>query len=368
MALDLPAIEPACPGLWRRIMRAVWRIGFLVLMIVVPAGEAGAAPPLVLPPATAATNDGGEALAAAAGGGLVGRPGPALRLHTIDGETIDLAKLYGRKPVYLKFWATWCAPCRAQMPAFEKEFESLGDKIEVVAVNTGFNDNVDTVKAYRQALGIRMPIVIDDGALAKALNLRVTPQHVVIGRDGRILHVGHLEDEKLHQAFDAAIRQEPGKASAGAAAERSFGLGERVSGIRITTLDGAAFPLVQASARSTVLMFFAPWCESYFVKTRPQSSRACRSVTAALSKADGARRLGIASGLWTTDADVADYKKSARIGAPLGLDSDGRLFRAFGVKQLPTVIRLDAEGRIAQRLDAGSPGFDAALGAMMKAP
>jgi thiol-disulfide isomerase/thioredoxin len=353
-------------------MRAAWRIGLLFLAIAIPAGEAGAAPRLVLPPATAATNDGGEELAVAAGGSLIGRAGPALRLHTIDGETIDLAKLYGRKPVYLKFWATWCAPCRAQMPAFEKEFESLGDKMQVVAVNTGFNDNADTVKAYRKALGIRMPIVIDDGALAKALNLRVTPQHVVIGRDGRILHIGHLEDEKLHQAFDTAIGQGAGKASGGAAAaEKSFRLGERPLGVEVAALDGVSIPLIPVPrpARSTVLIFFAPWCESYFTKTRPQSSKACRSVTAALSEKDsGARRLGIASGLWTTRADVADYGKSAGIGVPLGLDSDGQLFRTFGVKEIPAVIRLDSQGRIAEKLDAGSPNFDAALGAMMKTP
>ena len=51
---------------------------------------------------------------------LVGRPGPALTLRLVDGGTIDLASSYGRKPVYLKLWATYCLPCRAQMPGFDK--------------------------------------------------------------------------------------------------------------------------------------------------------------------------------------------------------------------------------------------------------
>jgi len=51
---------------------------------------------------------------------------PRLNLETIDGDVIDLGGLYGRKAVYIKFWATWCVPCRQQMPHFEQAYETAG--------------------------------------------------------------------------------------------------------------------------------------------------------------------------------------------------------------------------------------------------
>ena len=75
----------------------------------------------------------GEARAREAGSPLLGKPAPALILKTIDGQTIDLSRFYGKRPAYLKFWATWCIPCRQQMPKFEHIFETQGDRIEVIA-------------------------------------------------------------------------------------------------------------------------------------------------------------------------------------------------------------------------------------------
>lgn len=126
------------------------------------------------------SSDPGQALALAAGHDLIGTPAPKLRLRSIDGGVVDLGALAGRRPVYLKFWATWCAPCREQMPHFERAYNELGDNLEVVAVNTGFNDDVAEIRRYRDALGLTMPMAMDDGGLAAALNLRVTPQHVVV--------------------------------------------------------------------------------------------------------------------------------------------------------------------------------------------
>ena len=139
-------------------------------------------------PAHAGEAGSGASRAKLAGKALIGQPGPAAILQTIDGQRIDLASYYGKKPVYLKFWATWCVPCREQMPAFEKAFQQYGDKLAVVAVNAGYSDTETEVKSYRAQHGLHMPIVIDDGSLAASLNLRVTPQHIVIGRDGRIQH------------------------------------------------------------------------------------------------------------------------------------------------------------------------------------
>jgi thiol-disulfide isomerase/thioredoxin len=121
---------------------------------------------------------------------LVGTPGPSITLQTIDGKTIDLAKSYGQKPIYLKLWATYCLPCRAQMPGFEKIYETFGDRIQVVSVNAGVGDDADKVRKFVAASKSRMPVAIDDGSLGAWLKMDGTPFHLLIGRDGRIAYAG----------------------------------------------------------------------------------------------------------------------------------------------------------------------------------
>ena len=315
-------------------------------------------------------DESGQGRALAAGQSLLGLPGPDIVLKTIDGKTIDLAKLYGRRPVYLKFWATWCVPCREQMPGFERDYESLGDRMAFIAVNAGFNDTEAAVRQVQHEAGLRMPIVIDDGRLAAQLNLRVTPQHVVIGRDGRILYIGHLADEHLHAAMNEALREAPHTVAAHAIPARVvFGVGDTPHDLSAMTTTGEAFPLVGPSPdpRPRALVFFSPWCESYLAKSRPAASQACRRVREevnTLATHGDARWLGIASGLWASAKDLADYQKEPGTSVPLTLDGSGRLFRAFGVRDVPTVVLLDAQGRIAAKLGPNDRGLEAALQAL----
>lgn len=81
-----------------------------------------------------------------------------LPIHFIDGTQTTLADFQGKKPVYLKMWATWCQPCREQMPHFEQVQQEYGNDIEVIALNLGLNDDLDSVKATIKEFGLTMPM------------------------------------------------------------------------------------------------------------------------------------------------------------------------------------------------------------------
>jgi thiol-disulfide isomerase/thioredoxin len=316
---------------------------------------------------TSAAASTGQERAVTAGAPLIGRPAPALAIKTIDGERIDLGSVYGKKAVYLKFWATWCVPCREQMPHFERTYESAGTDLLVLAVDTGFNESRDDVLAYRRQMGLKMPIAIDDGRFAAAFNLRVTPQHVVIGRDGRVAYVGNLVDQHLEDALSAARRVPAAALATTAAAVPAiqYGIGSRAADLKLVTIDGQSVPGVDAVRhRPLAIVFLSPWCESYFAQSRPTRANACASARSQIEAAatdSGIRWVGIASGLWAAREDVAEYRDKYKIAYPIVLDESGALFRAFAVTSVPVVVVLDAEGRVRQRVEHVDKDLRAAL-------
>jgi len=337
-----------------------------IAVLIVPDGA-----PLLTrdPPAAQASQaPSGQERAQAAGQGLVGSPAPKFVLTTIDGEKIDLGRLYGKQAVYLKFWATWCKPCREQMPHFEHAYETAGSDLAVIAINAGFDDSLEDVREFRRKVGIKMPIVIDDGRLGTAFNLRVTPEHVVIGRDGRIQYIGHLADERLESALTAA-RAAPVAVAAVTSSDKGsradpthHGVGDRLPDLSVDTLDGTTFKVLDPGAhRPTALVFMSPWCESYLAQSRPARAASCRQVreqVEQLAKDDPqVRWLAIASGLWATPVELSDYRAQYKTEMPVTLDESGKLFRSFRVMNVPTVMLADADGRITRRIE----GFDANL-------
>jgi peroxiredoxin len=326
------------------------------------------------PSADSRAASGGQQMAESAGHSLIGKAAPRIVLTTIDGDTIDLSHLYGRQAVYLKFWATWCVPCREQMPHFERTYETAGPDLAVIAVNTGFNDPIADVRDYRRKMGLTMPIVVDDGRLAAALHLRVTPQHIVIGRDGRIQYVGHLADARL----DAALRvartsgtpagtgdNAPAAAAAAAPGIVRLAVGSQLPSESAKTIDGRRFHFLDAQdPRHTVLVFLSPWCESYLETTRPAVSTNCRRMREEVTAVAGegnARWLGVASGLWATPPDLREYRLKYHVNIPLALDASGALFRAFNVNEVPVVLVADGSGRIVRRIEAADLATPSAL-------
>jgi thiol-disulfide isomerase/thioredoxin len=310
----------------------------------------------------------GESLARTAGGLLLGKPAPVAQMKSIDGRMIDLGQDYGIRPVYIKFWATWCMPCRQQMPAFEKLYEQMGGKIRFIALNIGLSDDLNSIRTMQMIYGLKMPIVMDDGRFAQLFNLRVTPQHVLIGRDARFAYFGHADNKELAQAVQRVLAQPPSAKPAVSAApsERPYKVGEVVRGLTASTTVGTRVPLAAAGpGRLRGVMFFSSWCEWYLEKRRPGTSKACvraRQAAERMAMKDkGIDWIGISGGPWSTAQDLADYQKNKKVMMPLSLDESGALFRAFGIRDIPTIALIDSGGRIVRIINPNDTNIEAAV-------
>jgi thiol-disulfide isomerase/thioredoxin len=112
-------------------------------------------------------------------------PTPALRLQDLDGRAVDLASLRGRA-VLVNFWATWCDPCREEMPALERVREKLkGRPFDVLLVNYG--ESAATISRFLPRLGITLPVLLDpEKKVADEWKVRGLPMTFLVGADGRI--------------------------------------------------------------------------------------------------------------------------------------------------------------------------------------
>lgn len=93
-------------------------------------------------------------------GTMPGKFAPNFRFLAPNGETLALDAFRG-KPVLLNFWATWCGPCRSEMPELQRMHEKLGDQITLLAIN--LNQSREQITAFFEDLDLTFHVVIDAG-------------------------------------------------------------------------------------------------------------------------------------------------------------------------------------------------------------
>lgn len=113
---------------------------------------------------------------------------PNITLTDYNGNTVTLDSLKG-KPIVLNFWASWCPPCKAEMPDFEEAYQKYGDDVQFVMVShlAWGSDTVSTAKAFYEQSGYTFPVYFDtnyEGYFAYDLNS--IPRTVIINDDGTV--------------------------------------------------------------------------------------------------------------------------------------------------------------------------------------
>lgn len=117
----------------------------------------------------------------------VGFQAPDFSLADDAGNTYKLSELAGR-PVIVNFWASWCRPCRAEMPALQAAADQhRADGLAVLAVNATQQDNPAAARQFLDSLEIQLPLLLDDrGDVNRQYQVRALPTTFFISADGKI--------------------------------------------------------------------------------------------------------------------------------------------------------------------------------------
>ena len=111
---------------------------------------------------------------------------PDFKLEDLQGNKVPLASFEG-KLVFLNFWATWCRPCRAEMPSMQALYESLGNEsFEIVAINLRESRNL--VQEFVDEFEFTFPVLLDtSGQVWASYGPRYIPTSYLIGPDGKAI-------------------------------------------------------------------------------------------------------------------------------------------------------------------------------------
>jgi thiol-disulfide isomerase/thioredoxin len=128
-----------------------------------------------------------------------GGPAPALRLQDLEGRPHRLADFRGRV-VLINFWATWCAPCRDEMPSIQGLKDKLAGKpFAVLAVN--LDEPESRIRNFLSQMKVDFTILLDPGReAARAWGARILPASYIVGPDGRVRYtlVGEINWDNEH--------------------------------------------------------------------------------------------------------------------------------------------------------------------------
>jgi cytochrome c biogenesis protein CcmG/thiol:disulfide interchange protein DsbE len=138
---------------------------------------------------------------------------PDFTLDTLDGKKVTLSELRG-KIVIINLWATWCPPCRAEMPALENAYEQYRDSgVVILGLNVTNQDSEKDIPPYVKEFGLTFPILLDrDGSVSTLYQLRGLPTTFFVNREGIIRTVvigGPMNETFIRSKIEALLQEIP---------------------------------------------------------------------------------------------------------------------------------------------------------------
>ena len=138
-------------------------------------------------------------------------PAPDFTVYAQDGTAYNLSDFQG-KPVILNFWASWCGPCKSEMPDIEQAFLTYGDRIHFLIVNLtdGYQETLDSASSYISDNGYTFPVYFDTAMeAAYAYNTSSIPVTYFIDSDGNLQAYfrGAMSSDILQQGVDLLLEE-----------------------------------------------------------------------------------------------------------------------------------------------------------------
>ncbi len=136
-------------------------------------------------------------------------PAMDFTVYDIDRNPVNLSDFFG-KPILINFWATWCPPCKSELPDFDRVYADYGEDVVFMMVNMtdGSRDTVESASAFTADNGYSFPVYYDcDLNAAYTYGASSIPMTVLIGADGNIVggQVGVLTEEQLRIILDTEL-------------------------------------------------------------------------------------------------------------------------------------------------------------------
>lgn len=193
----------------RRLVRAIWLLSLLALVVggctsAAPSGRKAAGAPDRLPEGilTVEPNSVSRTVEAPTRGVMA----PEFAFVAADGAEYHLRDLKGH-PLVLNFWATWCPPCRAEMPALDAAYLKYRDRgLLILAINQ--MDDRERVEQFRQTMGLHMPMLLDtQGKVGHAYLVRGLPTSFFVAADGTVVlrWTGMLTEQVLQKGLESIL-------------------------------------------------------------------------------------------------------------------------------------------------------------------